>query len=213
MENHQVTATCVVHTALSATVTWKVDGILQSPDKVTNSENKTPITSTLTISSNQWKQARDVKCEVQHRCFANVETHINVSGKRGQDKSRHVENEGVKRIINNLLCRDPPGTTLKTPSISIRRSLSEYLNGKFDILECEVTGFDPVDLYITIGANGVELNHKEYVDLSKGPQLRSIIRQFEIPPTYRQKNVRFTCNVHQGFSPSFSSPDINNIYG
>ena len=79
MAESEVTATCVVHTVLNATVTWLVDG-KPSKSKVEQASTIAAIISNLTVSTSQWKNLNSIACKAEHRCFSTTKKAVHLKG-------------------------------------------------------------------------------------------------------------------------------------
>ncbi|XP_058509222.1 uncharacterized protein LOC131475265 [Solea solea] len=183
MTASDVKATCSVQTVFNAKVTWLMDGNVAPDNKVNKAVNATHINSDLTVPSSQWKRLGFISCKVDHKCFSSVQRRVNVGGPK-----------------------------VTAPSVEIKRSLPDLLNGNSAVLECVVTPHFPSDLYVTFQANNVDISAKLYSDLSEAPELHSITRSFTVPQSYWKKDTTFTCKVHQGFTASFTSNSTANIF-
>ncbi|XP_055768071.1 uncharacterized protein LOC129843391 isoform X3 [Salvelinus fontinalis] len=187
MTQTEVTATCVVHYAYDATVTWLLDGLDQTSRTPVNQASSTTqsTSSNLTLPSSQWKTLNTITCRAEHRCFNSTEKTSNVKG---------------------------PSVS-STTTVLIRRSLPELLKGDSAVLECAITQLSSSDLYITFQANEVDFPEKQYVDLpaSNGPH--SLIRRFSVPTSHWKKDNTFTCKVNQGYSNSWVSNSTGKLFG
>nr|XP_046187496.1 uncharacterized protein LOC124016020 isoform X3 [Oncorhynchus gorbuscha] len=187
MTQTEVTATCVVHSAYDAKVSWLLDGKDPTSRTPVNQASRTTqsISSNLTLSSSQWKTLNTITCRAEHRCFNSTEKTSNLKG---------------------------PAVS-STPTVLIRRSLPELLKGDSAVLECAITQLSSSDLYVTFQANGVDFPEKQYVDLpaSKGPH--SLTRRFSIPKSHWKTDNTFTCKVNQGFSNSLVSSSKVKLFG
>ncbi|XP_064842931.1 uncharacterized protein LOC135554519 isoform X1 [Oncorhynchus masou masou] len=179
MTQTEVTATCVVHSAYDAKVSWLLDGKHPTSRTPVNQASRTTqsISSNLTLPSSQWKTLNTITCRAEHRCFNSTEKTSNVKG---------------------------PAVS-STTTVLIRRSLPELLKGDSAVLECAITQLSSSDLYVTFQSNGVDFPEKQYVDLpaSNGPH--SLTRRFSIPKSHWNTDNTFTCKVNQGFSNSLVS--------
>ncbi|XP_019744177.1 uncharacterized protein LOC109526985 isoform X9 [Hippocampus comes] len=175
-QTSDVTAVCSVRTALDAVVTMLAEGKTATYNQASQYNNASHIVGNLTVSANEWKQMKSVKCKAEHRCFSDVEETIAVSE-----------------------------SAVNAPSVAIRRSLAELQKNDGAVFECDITQLDAVDLYITLQANGVDISDKRYVALSKLPGPHSISPYFSVPKSFVKHDSRFTCKVNQGFSSIFHS--------
>uniref|UniRef100_A0A8K9WW23 Ig-like domain-containing protein n=2 Tax=Oncorhynchus mykiss TaxID=8022 RepID=A0A8K9WW23_ONCMY len=82
MTQTEVTATCVVHSAFDAKVTWLLDGKDPTSRTPVNQACRTTqsINSNLTIPSSQWKTLNTITCRAEHRCFTSTEKTSKVKG-------------------------------------------------------------------------------------------------------------------------------------
>ncbi|XP_077476046.1 uncharacterized protein LOC144089071 [Stigmatopora argus] len=183
MERLEVNATCYVRTALNAVITWILEGKSDIHNHLTQYTNASHIVSKLTVSIDVWKTMKSVKCKVEHRCLADIEETIDVS--------------------------EP---AVKTPSVEIRRSLTDLQKKDSAVFECDVTGLDPLDLYVTLQANGVDISDKQYVELPKVQGPHSISPHFNLPDAFVKNQSSFSCKVNQGFSSFFQSSPIGDIF-
>ncbi|XP_041866926.1 hemicentin-1-like isoform X8 [Melanotaenia boesemani] len=180
----EVKATCLLHTAFDAKITWLMDGRVLPSDKVTTTSNTTHIFSDATVSSSQWKQMKKVTCRAEHKCFTSAEKTVDVAG-------------------------PPP----QAPQVEIRRSLPELLKGNTVALQCDITQLSSQDIYVTFQANGVDMSEKQYVDLPEAPGHHSVSRSFSVPQRYWTSDTSFTCTVYQGLSSTpFTSNSISKIF-
>ncbi|XP_041866868.1 obscurin-like [Melanotaenia boesemani] len=180
----EVKATCLLHTAFDAKITWLMDGRVSPSDKVTTTSNTTHIFSDVTVSSSQWKQMKKVTCRAEHKCFTSAEKTVDVAG-------------------------PPP----QAPQVEIRRSLPELLKGNTAALQCDITQLSSQDIYVTFQANGVDMSEKQYVDLPEAPGHHSVSRSFSVPQRYWTSDTSFTCTVYQGLSSTpFTSNSISKIF-
>ncbi|XP_053708306.1 uncharacterized protein LOC128751363 [Synchiropus splendidus] len=99
-----------------------------------------------------------------------------------------------------------------TPSVEIRRSLSDFLKGDAAVLECAVNGLSSIDAYISIKANGLEIADKQFLNLPQSSDLHSITRRFKVSEGHWDRSSTFTCSVNQGFSDSFHSEPTGRIF-
>ncbi|AWP18764.1 immunoglobulin heavy chain secretory form isoform 4 [Scophthalmus maximus] len=183
MAASEVRATCSVHTLFDAKVTWLMNGSIAPSSTVKEARNATHIIIDLTVSSSQWKLLKFITCKADHKCFSSRERTIEVGG-----------------------------PALTAPSVEIKRSLPDLLKGRSAVLECDITQLSSSDLYVTLQANDVDISDREYVDLPEAPGLHSIMRSFSVAQSHWNKDTNFTCKVNQGFSPSFNSEPIGNIF-
>ncbi|KAM3597934.1 uncharacterized protein V6R79_011399 [Siganus canaliculatus] len=177
-----VEATCLVHTGLDANVTWLMDGNVSTSDTVRRDTNTTHVSSTVTLSTNQWKRLKKLTCRAEHECFSPAERTVDVTGPEDS-----------------------------APTVEIRRSLPDLQKGRSAVLVCDITGLSSRDLYVTFQANGAEMSEEQFVDLREAPGLHSITRKFTVPSKYLKINTKFTCTVNQGFSSNFISNSVNNV--
>ncbi|CAB1342246.1 unnamed protein product [Coregonus sp. 'balchen'] len=152
MTQTEVTATCVVHSAYDAKVTWLLDG--KDPT------SRTP---------------------------------VNQASSTTQSISRPAVSS--------------------TPTVLIRRSLPDLLNGDSAVLECAITNLSSSDLYVTFQANGVDFPEKQYVDLPASKDHHSLTRRFSVPTSHWKTDSTFTCKVNQGFSNSWVSNSTGKLFG
>ncbi|XP_031690774.1 uncharacterized protein LOC109876272 isoform X9 [Oncorhynchus kisutch] len=187
MTQTEVTATCLVHSAYDAKVSWLLDGKDPTSRTPVNQASSTTqsISSNLTLPSSQWKTLNTITCRAEHHCFNSTEKTSNVKG---------------------------PAVS-STTTVLIRRSLPELLKGDSAVLECAITQLSSSDLYVTFQANGVDFPEKQYVDLpaSNGPH--SLTRRFSIPKSHWKTDNTFTCKVNQGFSNSWVSSSKVKLFG
>ncbi|CDR00989.1 unnamed protein product [Oncorhynchus mykiss] len=82
MTQTEVTATCVVHSAYDAKVSWLLDGKDPTSRTPVNQASSTTqsISSNLTLPSSQWKTLNTITCRAEHRCFNSTEKTRNVKG-------------------------------------------------------------------------------------------------------------------------------------
>uniref|UniRef100_A0A673XTP9 Ig-like domain-containing protein n=1 Tax=Salmo trutta TaxID=8032 RepID=A0A673XTP9_SALTR len=82
MTQTEVTATCVVHSAYDAKVSWLLDGKDPTSRAPVNQASSTTqsISSNLTLPSSQWKTLNTITCRAEHRCFNPTQTTSNVNG-------------------------------------------------------------------------------------------------------------------------------------
>ncbi|XP_051905843.1 uncharacterized protein LOC127590362 [Hippocampus zosterae] len=182
-ETSDVTAVCTVRTALDVVVTMLAEGKTATYNQTGQYNNASHVVSNLTVSADEWKQMKSVKCKAEHRCFSDVEEIIAVS--------------------------EPAANA---PSVAIRRSLGERQKDDAAVFECDVTQLDAVDLYVTLQADAVDISDKRYVALSKLPGPHSISLYFSVPKSFVKHDSRFTCKVNQGFSGIFHSKPIDNVF-
>ncbi|KAK6312141.1 hypothetical protein J4Q44_G00178050 [Coregonus suidteri] len=187
MTQTEVTATCVVHSAYDAKVTWLLDGKDPTSRTPVNQASSTTqsISSNLTLPSSQWKTLNTITCRAEHRCFKLTQKTSNVKG---------------------------PAVS-STPTVLIRRSLPDLLNGDSAVLECAITHLSSSDLYVTFQANGVDFPEKQYVDLPASKDHHSLTRRFSVPTSHWKTNCNFTCKVNQGFSNSWVSNSTGKLFG
>ncbi|XP_077411709.1 uncharacterized protein ighd [Vanacampus margaritifer] len=183
METSEVKAICSVRTALDAVVTLLAEGTGDTYDQASHYNNASHIVSDLTVSADLWKQMKSVKCKVEHRCFSDIEEIIPMS--------------------------EP---AVNAPSVVIRRSLADLQKTDRAVFECDVTQLDAVDLYVNFQVNGVDISDKHYVALSKAPGPHSVSPHFSLPKSFMKNDTRVTCKVNQGFSSTFQSNTIDNIF-
>ncbi|XP_077353008.1 uncharacterized protein ighd [Festucalex cinctus] len=183
METSEVKAICSVHTLLDAVVTLVAEGTAGTYNQVGHYNNASHIISNLRVSADLWKQMKSVKCKVEHRCFSDIEEIIPMS--------------------------EP---AMNAPSVVIRRSLANLQKTDSVVFECDVTQLDAVDLYVNFQANGVDISDKHYFALSKAPGPHSISPHFSLPKSFMKNDTRVTCKVNQGFSSTFPSNTIDNIF-
>ena len=81
MATSQVTAKCLVHTGLDATVTWLIDGSEAEGTKVNQASNKTHMVSEVKVSQSEWKKTKIITCRTVHQCFSSTERTVNIAGK------------------------------------------------------------------------------------------------------------------------------------
>ncbi|XP_063328720.2 uncharacterized protein LOC134626713 [Pelmatolapia mariae] len=182
MTSNEVQVTCLVHTDFNATITWLIDG-KATKERVDIEKNTTHINSNLRVPSTQWKKAKHVTCKAEHKCFTSAVKTINIAG-----------------------------SPVNTPLVEIRRSLPDLLNGESAVFECVIKQLSSRDLYVTLQVNNEEITEKKYYNFAEGPGLLSISSQFTVPQMYRKKDTTFTCKVNQGFSETFQSRSISNIF-
>ncbi|XP_025762364.1 uncharacterized protein LOC100709195 isoform X5 [Oreochromis niloticus] len=180
--SNEVQVTCLVHTDFNATITWLIDGKAMK-ERVDIEKNTTHINSNLRVPSIQWKKVKHVTCRAEHKCFTSAEKTINIAG-----------------------------SPVNTPLVEIRRSLPDLLKGESALFECVIKQLSSRDLYITFQVNDEEILEKKYYNFAEGPGLLSISSQFTVPNRYWKKDTKFTCNVIQGFSETFQSRSISNIF-
>ncbi|XP_045575994.1 uncharacterized protein isoform X4 [Salmo salar] len=187
MTQTEVTATCVVHSAYDAKVSWLLDGKDPTSRTPVNQASSTTqsISSNLTLPSSQWKTLNTITCRAEHRCFNPTQRTSNVNG---------------------------PAVT-STPTVLIRRSLPDLLDGDSAVLECAITQLSSSDLYVTFQANGVDFPEKQYVDLPASKDPHSLTRRFSIPTSHWKKENTFTCKVNQGYSNSWVSNSTGTLFG
>lgn len=101
---------------------------------------------------------------------------------------------------------------MSEPSVVIRRYFPDLRTKEGAFLECVITKLSSSDLYITFQANSEDISEKMYVDLPKASDLHTISRQFSVPETHWNKDKIFTCHVTQGFSKSWVSKPIGNMF-
>uniref|UniRef100_A0A4W5S0D8 Ig-like domain-containing protein n=1 Tax=Hucho hucho TaxID=62062 RepID=A0A4W5S0D8_9TELE len=82
MTQTDVIATCVVHSAYDAKVTWLLDGKVPTSKTLVNQHSSTTqsISSNLTLPSSQWKTLNTITCRAEHRCFNPTHKTSNVKG-------------------------------------------------------------------------------------------------------------------------------------
>ncbi|XP_029584438.1 uncharacterized protein LOC115171600 isoform X2 [Salmo trutta] len=187
MTQTEVTATCVVHSAYDAKVSWLLDGKDPTSRTPVNQASSTTqsISSNLTLPSSQWKTLNTITCRAEHRCFNTTQRTSNVKG---------------------------PAVS-STPTVLIRRSLPDLLDGDSAVLECAITQLSSSDLYVTFQANGVDFPEKQYVDLPASKDHHSLTRRFSIPTSHWKKDNTFTCKVNQGYSNSWASNSTGTLFG
>ncbi|XP_040917709.1 uncharacterized protein LOC121197976 isoform X3 [Toxotes jaculatrix] len=185
MATSPVKATCSVHTVFKAEVTWLMDGKVVASSTVEDAANKTHINSHVTFPLSEWTQLKSLTCKVEHRCFSSTERTVNVSD---------------------------PVSAVTAPSVEIRRSLPDLLKGASAVFECDIKNVSSTDLYVTFKANNTDISEKQFVELPEATGLHSITRHFSVPEIHWKKDTTFTCKVHQGFSKSFTSNPIGNIF-
>ncbi|XP_062263594.1 uncharacterized protein ighd [Platichthys flesus] len=151
--------------------------------KVTTNSNATHIISDVSVPSSVWKQLKSITCKAEHKCLSSTERTVKVTG---------------------------PAVTV--PSVEIKRSLQDLLEGQSAVLECDITNLSSSDLYVTFQANDRDISTRMYVDLPEAPGLHSITRSFSIPQSHWKKDTTFTCKVQQGFSSKFTSNSTGNIF-
>ena len=100
-----------------------------------------------------------------------------------------------------------------TPTVLIRRSLPDLLDGDSAVLECAITQLSSIDLYVTFQANGVDFPEKQYVDLPACKDPHSITRHFFVPKSHWKTDNTFTCKVNQGYSNSWVSNSTGKLFG
>ncbi|KAL3987252.1 F-box protein 45 [Sarotherodon galilaeus] len=175
-------ATCLVHTYFDAMITWLIDGKAVI-EKVTQDKNATHIISILTVSSKKWRTVKHVTCKAEHKCFTSAEKTINIAG-----------------------CPS------KTPSVKIKRSLIDLPKRDSAVFECDIKELSSCDLFITLEVNSSQMLEQKYYNFTEGSGPLSISSQFIVPQKYWMKNQTFTCKVFQGFSKTFQSNSISNIF-
>ena len=120
----------------------------------------------------------------------------------------------MQRIVKYSFCfLYHSGPAVTVPSVEIKRSLQDLLEGQSAVLECDITNLSSSDLYVTFQANDTDISTRMYVDLPVAPGLHSITRSFSIPQSHWKKDTTFTCKVQQGFSSKFTSKSTGNIFG
>ncbi|KAF7649450.1 hypothetical protein LDENG_00141140 [Lucifuga dentata] len=183
MAGSEVKATCLVYTIFDAKVTWLMDGVPAPISKVNHTRHTTHIISNLMVSLTKLKKLKFVTCKAEHRCFQSKEKIVNVAG-----------------------------PSLSTPNVVIRRFLPHVQNRDSVVLECDITQLSSSDLYVTFQADTTDISEKFYVGLPDTPDRHSITKHFTLPQNYWNKGKNFTCKVNQGFSKSWMSNSIRNIF-
>ncbi|XP_074552200.1 uncharacterized protein LOC141809203 [Halichoeres trimaculatus] len=184
MAESEVKATCSVRTGFDAKVTWLLNDSLQSTRAVNQVTNTTHIISTLTVTPQNWKEAKHVKCKAEHPCFSPTEKTQLVSG-----------------------------SAVTSRTVEIRRSLPDLLRGNSAVLTCDVTQPTSSDFFVTFQTQSSEISDRQYVVLPEAPGPHSIRRHFSVPPTYWKKGTSFTCKVSNGFFSHSQSEPTGNIFG
>ncbi|XP_062306885.1 immunoglobulin mu heavy chain isoform X1 [Osmerus eperlanus] len=185
MTHNEVTVTCVVQTQYDANISWLLDGNSSSSGSVTQTRNTSQsISSSLNVSSSQWKNLTTITCKAEHQCLKSAQTTISLTGLPESD-----------------------------PSVQIRRTLPDLLKGESAVLECHVTQLSSHDLYITFQVDGEDFGEKQFVEMSASKDLQSITRRVTVPEQHRQRNSTFTCKVNQGFSKNWQSMSTGKIFG
>ncbi|XP_068506557.1 uncharacterized protein [Syngnathus scovelli] len=182
-EGSRAKALCRVRTALGAAVTLLAEGAGAAREQP-GRRNASHVVSVLTVSPDQWKQMKRVTCKVEHRCFSAIEESVPVA----------------------------ESAVVKPPSVVVRRSLADLQTEDGAVFECDITQLDPVDLYVSLQADGVDVSDKRFVALSEAPSRRSISPRFSLPKSLTKKDVRLTCKVNQGFSGIFESKPLDAIF-
>ncbi|XP_036003934.1 uncharacterized protein LOC118556553 [Fundulus heteroclitus] len=184
MTESVVKATCLVHTAFDAKVTWLLDGLSPQSDTMKHVPNKTHIASGVTVSASQWQQLKTVTCRAEHLCFSSAEKTVTVSG-----------------------------PLVTPPQVEIRRPFPDLLKGDSATFQCDISKLSSQDLYVTFQANGKDISDRDYVDLPEGPGPHSVSRTFSVPRELWKTDTSLTCAVKQGFSSSVvTSNSISNIF-
>ncbi|XP_063327699.2 Ig mu chain C region secreted form [Pelmatolapia mariae] len=177
-----IQAKCLVHTHFDAMITWLINGTAVN-EKMTKENNGTHIISNLTVSSTEWRTAKNVTCKAEHKCFTSAEKTINIAG-----------------------------CPVKTPLVKIRRSLTDLPKRDSAVFECDIKELSSCDLFITLEVNGGQMLEQKYYNFAEGSGPLSISSQFIVPQKYWMKDQTFTCKVFQGFSQTFHSNSISNIF-
>ncbi|CAI5675086.1 unnamed protein product [Oreochromis niloticus] len=181
--NTDVQATCLVHTYFDAMITWLIDGTAKS-ERVTQKKNATHIISNLTVPSTQWEKVKNVTCKAEHKCFTSAEKTINIAG-----------------------------CPVNTPLVEIRRSLTDLLKRDRAVFECDIQKLSSCDLFIALEVNHGQMLEKKHYNFAEGSVVNlSISSQFIVPQKFWMKDQTFTCKVNQGFSQTFHSNSISNIF-
>ncbi|XP_037102856.1 uncharacterized protein LOC119120240 [Syngnathus acus] len=177
-------AVCRVRTALAAAVTLLAEGAGATLEQAGRRRNASHMVSVLTLSPDQWKQIKWLTCKVEHRCFSDIKERVPV----------------------------PESAVVKAPSVVVRRSLADLQTEDGAVFECHVTPLDPVDLYVSLQADGVDVSDKRFVALSDAPSGHSISPPFSLPKSLTKEDARLTCKVNQGFSGVFKSKPLDGIF-
>ncbi|XP_054616563.1 uncharacterized protein LOC129171687 isoform X1 [Dunckerocampus dactyliophorus] len=156
MEASEVKATCLVHTAFDAVVTWLVEG-KAATHPVSRYADASLIISNMTVSPDAWKRIKILKCKAQHRCFPDLEETVHVSG-----------------------------SAVSAPVVEMRRSLADLREKNSAVFVCDVTRLDAIDLYVTFQADGVDISDKQFFDLPEAPGPHSISPRFSLREYYRK---------------------------
>lgn len=204
-------ATCLVHTYFDATITWLIDGKAVTKT-ATREKNATHIISNLSVSSTQWENMKNVTCKAEHKCFTSAEKTINIAGKMIQQQENQTCYD--QRAIKIMFLHDHPGCPVNTPSVEIRRSLTDLPKRDSAVFECDIKQLSPCDLFIALEVNRGEILEKKHYNFAEGSVAKlSISSQFIVPQKYWMKDQTFTCKVIQGSSKTFHSNSISNIFG
>uniref|UniRef100_A0A667WZQ9 Ig-like domain-containing protein n=1 Tax=Myripristis murdjan TaxID=586833 RepID=A0A667WZQ9_9TELE len=216
------------------TVQWQLgnDTVTASPvenklQSVDGGEQTFSLTSQIKLDMMEWAKGSDVTCKSQH-AKNEFKRSINIcSIHSSSPPSIHLEIPSFKTVMmagsvvtaTCLIHTDldanvtwlPENTD--TPSVLIRRSLSDLLKRNSAVLECDVTQLSSSDLYITFQANGTDISGKLYVEFHKAPGPHSVTKSFPVPSNYQKKDTTFNCKVNQGFSKQWESNSTGNIFG
>ena len=126
-----VKATCLVHTAFDANVTWLMDGLGSTNSRVTRSTNSTHVISNVKVSSSQWKQLKFITCRAEHKCFLSTERKMSVAGKMTvkHENGMFCHIEGLERHL--CCCLSVSSRTCSYSSISGDQEISSrFTEGK-----------------------------------------------------------------------------------
>ena len=124
MAASEVKATCLVHTALDANVTWLMDGTDFHSNAVSQDTNTTHIISNLKVSSSQWKQLKFLTCRAENKCFSSTEKTVSVAGKTAvqHENQMFCHIEGLERHL--CCCLSVSSRTCSYSSISGDQEIS-----------------------------------------------------------------------------------------
>ena len=145
MAESEVTATCVVHTALDAKVTWFIDGkVSPSKNKVDQASTTAAIISNLTVSTSQWKNLISIACKAEHRCFSSTVKTVGFKGRRYWERNCKwclVElNTEPKKLFLFLSSRSYSERSISAdqkifPTITKRRQRCAGMSSHSDLLQ------------------------------------------------------------------------------
>ncbi|XP_060758710.1 titin-like [Neoarius graeffei] len=182
LTDSEITVSCVVETMFNTQVSWLVDGKEKEATTSTEATRLGKTVSNLTISTADWKTVQKITCIAKHPCFNKVEETI-----------------------------DTTGPVQKTPTVVIRRILTDGEKGDSAVLVCAARDLPSGELAVTLQANEAKHSDTQYVDLPKGQD--TLTARFTVSKTTQSKDQRYTCQIQQSSTNKWESNSTGNIFG